>query len=68
MVHDGSVGVPFYVGYLGILCEEVVDDAEDKVLDFRIAHVEHELCASAPHDGLAAWCLYYPVRMFLVQL
>ena len=67
MVHDGHVGIPFYVGYFGVFCHEIIYHVKNEVLHLGIAHVEHQLCSASSGHGFASGGFYNPVGMFFVE-
>ena len=67
VVGYGHVGVPFDVGYLRILCHQVVYYAEYEILNCGVRCVQYQLGASASGTWGAVRLADNPVGMFLVQ-
>ena len=68
MIQDRHVGIPLDIVDLRILCHEVIDDREDKILNLRIRHVEYELSTSSALYGITLRSLDNPFRMLLIKL
>ena len=67
MVHNGHVGIPLDIVYLGVFGHKIVDNTEYKVLYLGVAQIEYYLRASTSQDGIAFRSLYNPFWMGFVE-